>query len=277
MPQSGQSLALCWGTVEGGGLFDLAEVASGAGIAAIAVAPRQYLEQARAGVSDAEMRARLADLGVSVAVIDPLIAPMPGIPALDEIDPSMRWLFEADMAACWRAAEALGAGTINLTHFLGGPVAEEVLGEAIDRVAQANRAHGLETVIEFIPGTGVPDLPTAARLTQGVPDLRIMFDCWHFARSGGVLADIAALPPGAIGGVQINDWSPPEPGAPYVPMSGRLMPGDGSLPLAEIMALIEANRPGLPVGIEVFNAGLREMGWQAAVATIVAKARPLLA
>lgn len=268
---------MCWGTVDGGDLFDLARVAAGAGIPAITVAPRQYLDQVDAGLSDAQMRRHLADLGVTVAAIDPLIAPMPGLPPLRQIAPSMHWLFEPDARACWRAAEALGVNTINLTHFLGEPVSEEEIGAAMARIAEANRAHGCSTLIEFIPGTGVPDLVTAGRLTRDVPDLRIMFDCWHFARSGGTLADIAALPSGAIGGVQINDWSPPEAGAPYVPMSGRLMPGDGSLPLSRILSLIERNAPGLPVGIEVFNAGLREIGWDAAASALVERTRPLLA
>lgn len=272
-----QRLALCWGSVEGAGLFDLAGAASDAGIAAIAMTPRHYLEQAAAGISDAEIRRRLADLGVAVVMVDPLIAPMPGIPPIREIAEPMRWLFEPDCAACWRAAEALEAETINLTHFQGGPVAQEVIGAAVARLTEANRAHGFATTIEFIPGTGVPDLAAAARLVRAAPDLKIMFDCWHYARSGGTLADIAALPPGAIGGVQVNDWSPPAPGASYVPMSGRLMPGDGNLPLAQILALVEANNTGLWVGIEVFNADLRAMGRDAAVREMVERTRPLLA
>ncbi len=277
MERTGQRLALCWGSVEGAGLFELAEAAAGAGIAAIAVTPRQYANETEAGVSDAEMRRRLSDLGVGVSVIDPLIAPMPGVPALADIPAAMRWLFEPGCADCWRAAEALEAETINLTHFLGGPVCEAEIAAAMESLAEANRAHGVVTTIEFIPGTGVPDLTTAARLTRDVDDLRIMFDCWHFARSGGTLADIEALPAGAIGGVQVNDWSPPEPGAPYVPMAGRLMPGDGCLPLADILARLEANTPGLDVGIEVFNAELGAMTRSEAVRLMRDRTGPLIA
>ena len=274
---SGQRLALCWGSVEGGDLFDLAQAAARAGIVAIAVTPRHYLDQARAGLSDAQIRRRLGDLGVRVAVIDPLIAPMPGIPPLSAIAEPMRWLFEPGQADCWRAAAALEAEAINLTHFLGGPVEEAAIGERMARLAATNRAEGFATMIEFIPGTGVPDLITAARLTRDVADLSIMFDCWHYARSGGALDHIAALPPDAIGGVQINDWAPPEPGQPYVPMTGRLMPGDGVLPLAQILARIEANSPGLWVGIEVFNADLSAMPRDRAVERMAERAARLIA
>ncbi len=276
-PSSGQRLALCWGSVEGSDLFDLAQAAAQGGIAAIAVTPRHYLDQARAGLSDAQMRRRLGDIGVRVAAIDPLIAPIPGIPPLAAIAEPMRWLFEPDQADTWRAAAALEAEAINLTHFLGGPVEEAAIADALARLAKTNRAEGFASTVEFIPGTGVPDLVAAARLTRDVADLTIMFDCWHYARSGGTLDDIAALPPGAIGGVQINDWSPPQPGQPYVPMAGRLMPGDGILPLAQILGRIEANSPGRWVGVEVFNADLRAMPQDIAIAQMVERSARLIA
>jgi sugar phosphate isomerase/epimerase len=149
--------------------------------------------------------------------------------------------------------------------------------DALARLVGWNSVHGFASTIEFIPGTGVADLPSAADVTCGVPDFTILFDMWHFARSHGGIEDIDALPPGAVGGVQLNDWLPPEPGAPYVPMTGRLIPGDGCLPLADILTRIEANSSGLDVGIEVFNADLERMDHDKAAQTLARKSLPYLA
>jgi len=274
--RSGQRLGLCWGSVPGGTLLDVAQAASAADLAVIAVTPGQVLA-ALAGRSAAELRRQLRDFGVRVGTIDPLIGPVPGTPPPAEVEQRMRALFEAGYEDGWRAAEAVEAKAINFTQFLGRPRPLASLSEALARLARQNAAHGFASTFEFIPGTSVPDLPSAAALVRDAPGLTIMFDMWHFARSDGRIADIDALPPGTIGGVQINDWLPAAPGAPYVPMSGRLMPGDGCLPLAEILARIEANSPGLDVSIEVFNADLEAMGRDAAARLLAGKSRLFLA
>jgi len=272
----GQTLGLCWGSVPGGKLSDVAQAASAAGLTVIAVTPGQILD-ALTGQPAPILRRQLHDLGVRVGSIDPLIGPVPGTPPPADVEPRMRALFEADQEECWRAAEAVEARTINFTHFLGTPGPPDILREALEKLARRNSEHGIASTFEFIPGTGVPDLPSAAAVTRDIDDLSILFDMWHFARSNGRIEDIDALPPGAIGGVQINDWLPPEPGAPYVPMAGRLMPGDGCLPLADILARIEANSPGLDVGIEVFNADLERMDRDEAARMLVRRSRPFLA
>ena len=273
----GQVPGLCWGSVQGATLLELAEVASAAGLVPLAVTPAQFADAVASGLTARDIRSRLDDLGVRVSVIDPLIRGLPGIPPAAEVLPAMRYLFEHDEEDCWRAAEALEAGTINMTHFLGRPVPVEQVRDALAEQAGRNHAHGFASTIEFIPGTMIPDLATAADMITGSSHLRIMFDTWHFARSGGRPDDLDRLAPGAIGGGQLNDWAPPEPGAPYVPMSGRLLPGHGTLPLADIMARIEANSPGLDICIEVFNADLAALGRQKSVQLMAELSAPLLA
>ena len=276
-PRRGQRLSLCWGSVEGAGLIDLAVLASGAGMTAIAVTPRQHRELAEGGMAPADMRRRLTDLGIRVSVVDPLIEPIPGTPAPRDVPEAMRWLFEPDCEQVWRAAEELEAETINMTAFLGQPVPADRMRDALAELTARNADRGFASTIEFIPGTSIPDLPNAAALAVDAPGLRIMLDAWHWARSSGTLADIDALPPGMIGGVQLNDWLPPEPGAPYVPMSGRLLPGDGCLQLVEMLAAVERNSPGLDVGIELFNADLGRMDRTASVALMAERCAGLLA
>lgn len=273
----GQVLGLCWGSVPGAGLLDMARLASTNGMTALSIRPDQLGQPFPPEAKLAHIRARLPELGVRVAVVDPLIKVLPGIPAASKVDPPLRALLEFTPEDCWRAGEAVGAGAINLTHFLGEQVELARMEDEVAMLAEQNHVRGFATTFEFIPGTGVPDLVTAAKVTSASPHARIMFDTWHFARSGGKLEDIDALPPESIGGVQINDWLPPEPGAVYVPMSGRLMPGEGCLLLAEILARIEANSPGLAVCVEVFSAEITALGWEEAVRRMAAMSRPFLA
>jgi sugar phosphate isomerase/epimerase len=87
----------------------------------------------------------------------------------------------------------------------------------------------------------------------------VLLDTWHFARSGGGVADIEALPPGSIGAFQLSDRTLPAPGAAYVPMTGRKLPGEGELPLAAILAACIANSPEITAEIEVFSEELRNL------------------
>jgi sugar phosphate isomerase/epimerase len=251
--------------VPGGGLVDIVGAAGTNGFAAVTITSGHYDDALAGGMSAGEVRDLLREAGVRVAVIDPLIGALPGVPAPDAVDAAMRRYFTYTAEDCWRAAEGVGAETINLAHFLGRPVELAALQDSVARLAEANHARGFATTFEFIPGTGVPDLATALAVTQG-SRARIMLDTWHLARSGGAAEQIEALPAGAIGGVQLNDWSPPAPGEAYVPMSGRRLPGEGDLPLARILAAVEANSPGLDVCMEVFSAELAALGWQAAAA-----------
>ena len=276
MTQKNQHLGLCWGSVEEHGLLALAENASRAGLEFISIAPRQYAELRSQNVSDAELRARLADLGIRVCVIDPLVAPLPGVPDRADVAADVRWFFEASIEDCWRAGEAVGAAGINMSPYLGRSVPDDEFRDGIAQIAELNRAHGMTSTLEFVPTSSIRDLCSAARVTRGIDALSVMFDTWHFARSGGTVEQILALEPDSIGGVQISDWLPPVEGETYVPMSGRLMPGDGCLPLREILVAIDDNSPGLDVGIEVFNSAIAKRG-RAAVVEMVERSIPLLA
>lgn len=274
--KNSQMLGLCWGSVPGGSLTDIAEAAARNGFASITITPGHYLD-ALDGWTDRQIRQRLSDLRMRVSVIDPLIGALPGTPAADDVDPAMRRFFTYTEEECRRAAETTEAPTINLAHFLGQPTGIALLQDKVAEIAGRNHEAGFATTLEFIPGTGIPDLATAVEVVSASPHARVMFDTWHFARSDGTVDQLTTLPPGIIGGMQISDRIPPEPGEPYVPMAGRLLPGEGSLPLEQILVYIEANSPGLDVCMEVFSASLKEMGWAAAGRRLAASGRAVLA
>jgi sugar phosphate isomerase/epimerase len=254
---------LCWGSLASAPLSDLARAAGRAGFAAISATPHHYAQWRATGSSDAQMQAVLAEAGVRVEVIDPLIRPLPGAPTANAVDHAYRHFFDYGSDEAFAAAIGLGAPTVNLAHFLGAPTTSvDELAGSLARIAASGRAHGLRLVLEFLPDSGIPTLSVARDViaAAAAPDVSVMFDTWHFARSGGRLEDLRGLPAGTFGGLQVSDRIEPSPDAGYVIMANRLLPGDGEQDLRQIVELVRAaGTPDLQTGVEVFSSELREM------------------
>jgi sugar phosphate isomerase/epimerase len=178
------------------------------------------------------------------------------------VGPRFRSTFEYGEDDCYRAADALRAGAVNVAHYLGAPTEVAELTDAIGAIAVRAAGRGLEVFVEFMPEGAIPDLATAAAIVAGVntDNCRIMFDTWHHWRCGGRAEELRELPPGAIGAVQLSDalddvhatWTQP-------PTRDRLLPGDGVVPLGEIVRLARANRPDVLLGLEVFNRAFADL------------------
>jgi sugar phosphate isomerase/epimerase len=266
------AIGLCWGTLQRASLLELIELAGRYGFATITVRPATVLAEIDTGVGAQALRRKLSDAGVRVAVIDGLAAGLPGMPRLEDVDPISRAVPMATEADGYRAAEAVHCPVVNVAHFTGKPVPLEQMSEALAGVCERAAKRGLEVTLEFIPGTGLPDLVTTLNIRErvGAPNCSIMLDPWHLARSGGTLEQVQQAPPGSIGGVQLCDRTPPPPGQVYVPMSGRDLPGEGVLPLTEVVQAVLRNRPGVTAEVEVFNDELRSLSLDAAAARTAA-------
>jgi sugar phosphate isomerase/epimerase len=250
-------MSLCWGTVPQAGLIELMEAAALSGFSSVMVTPEMY-RLAALRREAAELRSLIKTSSAPVVVLDPLISALPEVPSPELVEPSKRPLFAFGEDDCFRIAEALGAETINLVHFLGPPIAHDRMLDAVGGVTDRAAARGLKIVIEFLPGTGIPDLRTAARIVDeiGRANLGIMFDTWHFARTGLPWDDLKSLPGGMIRAVQVSDRIEPPRETPYRPGADRLLPGDGELPLAEMLAAVLARSPDASIGLEVFSDDL---------------------
>ncbi len=280
MPKTDESpvIALCWGTLIGTPLEPLIEAAGSAALGAITLTAGMYEASRDAGVSDAQLRRRLAVNGVRVHAIDPLIGALPGTPRPADVPAENRAYFEFTEERCYRAAEALEAETINLAHFGGGAVAEQDFVDCLGPLAQRARSHGLRLTLEFLPESAIPDLASAQRIVTavGAANLGVMLDTWHFARTHGTGEQLRAVPRGLISGLQISDRREPPPGTPYAPMFGRLLPGDGELPLVPLLRDLLGREPGLTVGVEVFSEELKALTPQEAAARVASSTLKVL-
>jgi sugar phosphate isomerase/epimerase len=122
-------------------------------------------------------------------------------------------------------------------------------GELCDRAAQ----YGLHVCLEFAIYTGVKTLAHAARMVKqsGRSNASVLVDALHFSRSGGTPADIAHVDPSHFRYAQLCDARPDVPtdaaGLIREARTGRLLPGEGVLPLA---ALVRALPAATPLSVE---------------------------
>ena len=124
-------------------------------------------------------------------------------------------------------------------------------GDLCDRAA----AYGLHVCLEFAIYTGVRTLAQAAQVVARSkrPNASVLIDALHFSRSGGMPAHIASVDPALFRYAQICDAAPEMPDPDDTPAlirearTGRLLPGEGALPLAD---LVGALPDGLPLAVE---------------------------
>jgi sugar phosphate isomerase/epimerase len=106
--------------------------------------------------------------------------------------------------------------------------------------------------IEFAPPNAISTLQSALAAIDhiGAGKSRLLLDTMHYFRSGATVADLAALDPDLIGYVQLCDAPLVSDGGSYMEeaMFGRMVPGEGDLPLRAFVAALPQD---MPIGLEV--------------------------
>jgi sugar phosphate isomerase/epimerase len=119
----------------------------------------------------------------------------------------------------------------------------------------------IQTVVEPVPGLTVGDLPTAlaAREHVGRSDFRLLIDTMHLVRSGSGAADVAAIDPDHIGYAQLTDTTlgPRMDNYMEEAMFERMVPGEGELPLRDILSALP---PDIVIELEVPRRSLALAG-----------------
>ncbi len=227
------------------------------GIRAAAIGPTEEEWPMRAGSPMlAETLRRMADTGMRV--LDAELVRLDPQTAVAKYEP----LFET-------GAE-LGASFVNV--MADDPELHRA-GDNFAALVEAARPYGLRPAIEAIPYMQVRTLSDAATLV-GDSGGGIIIDPLHLQRGGGGPRDVRSLNPGLIAYCQLCDAplaAPHDLPRPLKLPRGqsvegitdlalearamRLLPGDGELPLAEIVSALPA---GLPFSVETPNLALLE-------------------
>ena len=202
----------------------------------------------------AETLRRMADTGVRV--LDAEIIRIDPQTVIARYEP----LFET--------AAALGASFLNV---MGDDPELHRARDTFAALVEAAHPYGLRPAIEAIPYMQVKTIADAA-MVIGASGGGIIIDPLHLQRGGGTPGDVRALDPAMIAYGQLCDAplaaprNLPRPrelprgqsvqGITDLALEARavrLLPGDGELPLAEIISAVPA---GLPLSVEAPNLAL---------------------
>lgn len=297
-----ETLVLCAATVLKADFKTRVKAARSAGYQAISLFPQQYLNaRHREKLSVADMRAILKANDIRVATIDPLLD----------------WFGPAESFAetlIYEAAEAVEASSINLAPAFAPDISQQQLIEHFSAVCQRAAKRGLNVDLEVLPWSVVSSYPALFEivLASGQANAFITFDCLHFYRSGGTVADLVALGPDKlqrISNVQLCDI-----GEQPAPMSwrqglaanvtymangwdgvrtmgfkamvdvaakahttrgdatvlmkeaicARLLPGQGVIPLTEIIQTLKDMDCQPLIGMEIYSLAMNKLNAEAA-------------
>jgi len=257
-------LVLCSGTLSREVTFaDRLAAAIAGGFTAISLWGRDYERAQAEGWSDGDLRAMLADSGLSVAELDPAWWWLPGAADVTiprEVDTENVFSFgETELFAI---ADALGARSVNAVDVFGGSWSLDRAAGAFAALCDRAAEHGLVVHLEFLPWSRIPDLATAWRVVRAADRANggIAVDAWHFFRSGSDPALLDDIPGAKVLGIQLDDAPAlPEADLLTATLHQRLLPGQGGLDLEGLVGGLRRIGAQAPIGVEVFSDDLHTL------------------
>jgi sugar phosphate isomerase/epimerase len=271
-----RDLTLCSATLLHAGFRELVEAAAAGGFQGISLWPQDWRRALAEGLRPPDMRSLLADHGLVVTDLDPLLTWLPA--EAGGVDPGRAP--DAQESDFYAIAEALGARTLNAMQGFGSEIDRDRAAEAFAGLCERAAEHGLRVSLEFLPWSGIPDLATAVDILEraGRPDAGVTLDTWHFFRGPTTFAQLRSLPGARVGSVQMSD-APAEPTSSLLTetMDARLLPGEGAAPLVDLIRTLDAIGSRAPIGVEVISKALRELPPAEAGRRCGASARAILA
>ena len=227
--------------------LELARLAAKIGYAAIglrlhpAFPGAPFYELPSGSKSSREMHSCLQDEGISVYDIE-FVAIGPDFAAT-----SLKGTLES--------ASALGARRLSVC---GDDTDWPRLVENFSALCDLAAQFGMGVDLECMPWRSVSSVPLALRLVQasGRPNGGVLIDALHLSRSGGSPQTVKAVPPHLIRSAQLCDARAKRPGTNDAIIlearSQRLLPGEGALPLRELIAVLPDHAV---LSVEVPNVG----------------------
>lgn len=188
------------------------------------------------------VREVIADLGIDALDVEPVIV---GRTTHDEA----RRLLDA----------AVGIGARHVLVASGAAPRSDVV-EVIGDLAQQATGTGVGVVLEFLPIFSIASLSDAQDVVDevGRDDVGILVDTLHLDRCGASAADLAGVGPNRLPYLQLADATAERPtdlrDLTTEALDGRLLPGDGDLPLGDVLDRI----PDVPISVELRSRALRD-------------------
>ena len=190
-----------------------------------------------------------------------------GVTVLDT--EAIRLTADADVAAAEPVLETAASLNARYVNAIGDDPDLARLSDRFGQLAALAAPYGIRAVLEFMAYKTVRTLDDALAIAARSDGGGVLLDALHVQRCGAGIDQIARLEPGLLGYVQLCDapLKPPGGDPAAEARTGRLLPGDGGLPLTALLAAVP---PGTPVAVEAPSLSLRR---ELAPAQFAARAR----
>ncbi len=155
-----------------------------------------------------------------------------------------------DYAHTLALAAELGARRLNVS---GDDAHPARLIDNFSALCDMAASYGLGVDLEFMRFRTIGNLQQALDVVTraGRSNGRLLIDVLHLFRSGGTPAQLAQVPPHALGSLQLCDaplQGADDAGLAEEARQGRLFPGEGGLPLLDFLNALPGH---IPLGVEV--------------------------
>ncbi len=243
-------LALNGATIMHSPLADDLEIAAEAGFTALEVWAGK-LEAYLRERSLEELGGRMRALGVQPWCIN-------SIEDITPRDASGRAEIMAQLERMAAVARAIGAPSIVVVPGLApaGFGRGRAIADAVDVLRQMSDVAGdVGLAFEFLgkPGCAVPTLDMAIEIVEAVdrPNVGMVIDTFHFYAGGSRMEDLARVPIDKLFVVHVNGCEDRPKGE--LTDAHRLYPGEGAIPIEEILRTLRARGFDGTVSIEIFR------------------------
>lgn len=234
------------------------ELAARYGYGVLSTSPADHTRNLASGLSAADMRNIASDNGIALSYLDPMVSWVPnGLP--NEGDENLITYLDRSPDDFFRIAEELKVDRI---HLIGAfPEGRYTIAELTDyyaKMCERAASHGVRCLLEPMPLWGLRKLEEVYQIVNdaGQSNGAIIFDTWHYTRSGRNDKIFAEIPRGMIDTVQIADGTREAPaGRPNIVdcLQHRVPIGEGELANKEILQVLNAHGHLTSVGPEIFS------------------------
>jgi sugar phosphate isomerase/epimerase len=245
------------------------KAASSAGYRGISIRPSEYNGARKEGLDDAAILELLADNNVEVTEIGLATTWLPGAGGRPGVD--------ADEPTLWHMADLFKPRQLNCAMWENHPLPDMIRGFGVlcDRAAEK----GMLVAMEFIPHSGIRDMLVGWEIVNGAARTNggLIFDTWHFQRGGTPHEAITIVPPEKWYTLQLSDadataW----PEVAKESRNGRLLPGEGVIDFAGIVARLFDYGANPTISVEVISGALHRMEPDAAALAAIEPCAALL-
>jgi sugar phosphate isomerase/epimerase len=181
------------------------------------------------------------------------------------------WIPRGETGNSYRVRELLfEAADVLMPAFIkigseNGPATDDPLGlvAPLRELADQAAARGTRVAIEPMPFSAIASVPMAAQIVGAAahPAAGLIIDAWHVFRAGTSLDELrAALTPAMIFGVELNDAAQTVVGTLFEDtVDHRLLCGEGSFDLRDLVALLRDKGFDGPWGVEILSSSFRRL------------------